>query len=541
MADATYDAIVIGAGAKGIVVGMYLARYGGMNVAVFERRHEAGGGWATEEGPAPGFLADLHATGIGGFHFTVMERDFPEWREMGADTFETIGSTVIFSEDDTSMVTYNRKKDPSRDKTYKEIARFSERDAETFLNLEKTLQKVAFPAILESLYNPPTPLGVPDAVERLFMDPSSGIPPHWAAMSTLQIARELYDSGELIGPIARLGEGALYPPEIPGVIGLEGFLLGSAILAQREIGVRGGSHMAAHAASKIIHKDGGEIWTKAEVVRIIIENGEAMGVVLADGSEVRATQFVVSTLDPAGLVNCIGKENLDPVIVRKVERIEKKNTIVTWYTFALHEQLLYNSSDRNPDTNQTGSVLIMTKDDHLYEREIYNIRSGHWPDNFMLNIIQHSIVDKSRVPKGKASILTEQFVPHALTYSEDEWLKIKSRHANELIDVISRHSRNGGWDNVIGYYPETPDDYRYQLPNMGFEGNEGIIDLIPAQSRRFRPIPEWSGYKVGIKNLYATGGAWPPTAGTIMCNGYNCYKVIAEDFGLSKPWEGSPF
>ena len=43
MADETYDAIVIGGGAKGLITAMYLAKFGGMDVAIFERRHETGG------------------------------------------------------------------------------------------------------------------------------------------------------------------------------------------------------------------------------------------------------------------------------------------------------------------------------------------------------------------------------------------------------------------------------------------------------------------------------------------------------------------
>ena len=44
MADAQYDAIVIGGGNKGLVTAMYLTKYGGMKTAVFEARHEVGGG-----------------------------------------------------------------------------------------------------------------------------------------------------------------------------------------------------------------------------------------------------------------------------------------------------------------------------------------------------------------------------------------------------------------------------------------------------------------------------------------------------------------
>jgi len=44
MPDATYDAVIIGGGNKALAVGMYLQTYGAMDVAIFERRHEIGGG-----------------------------------------------------------------------------------------------------------------------------------------------------------------------------------------------------------------------------------------------------------------------------------------------------------------------------------------------------------------------------------------------------------------------------------------------------------------------------------------------------------------
>ncbi|NQT71427.1 MAG: FAD-dependent oxidoreductase, partial [Chloroflexi bacterium] len=43
MADETFDAVIIGGGTKGLFLAMYLTKYGGMNVGVFERRHEIGG------------------------------------------------------------------------------------------------------------------------------------------------------------------------------------------------------------------------------------------------------------------------------------------------------------------------------------------------------------------------------------------------------------------------------------------------------------------------------------------------------------------
>ena len=69
-----------------------------------------------------------------------------------------------------------------------------------------------------------------------------------------------------------------------------------------------------------------------------------------------------------------------------------------------------------------------------------------------------------------------------------------------------------------------------------------LIDQIAGHAGRFAPFREMCQYRMPIKNLYATG-AWrqPPGAGCFQ--GYVCYRAIADDFGLPKPWEekGRPY
>ena len=56
MPDESFDAVVVGGGTKGLFLAMYLTKYAGMTVGIFERRHEIGGCLSTEELSAPGFL-----------------------------------------------------------------------------------------------------------------------------------------------------------------------------------------------------------------------------------------------------------------------------------------------------------------------------------------------------------------------------------------------------------------------------------------------------------------------------------------------------
>ena len=40
-----------------------------------------------------------------------------------------------------------------------------------------------------------------------------------------------------------------------------------------------------------------------------------------------------------------------------------------------------------------------------------------------------------------------------------------------------------------------------------------------------------------IKNLYGTGGCWHGGSHAGSSEAYNCYKIIAAEHGLGKPWE----
>ena len=70
MPDDAFDAVIVGGGNKALFLAMYLTKYGGMSVGIFERRHELGGCLCTEEIAAPGFRGNDHANIILPFYWT---------------------------------------------------------------------------------------------------------------------------------------------------------------------------------------------------------------------------------------------------------------------------------------------------------------------------------------------------------------------------------------------------------------------------------------------------------------------------------------
>src|SRR3990170_3668915 len=164
MSDATYDAVVIGGGTKALFTAMYLAKYGGMEVGIFERRHELGGGLASSESAAPGFIGDTHATNMSRWYYLPIQDDFTDFAEKGgklANYGAVLGA--ISREDHNCVVLYSSQIDPDQERSASEIARLSQKDADTYLKLWELSRpgKKLYQAYIEEIFNLPAAPGEP--------------------------------------------------------------------------------------------------------------------------------------------------------------------------------------------------------------------------------------------------------------------------------------------------------------------------------------------------------------------------------------------
>ena len=145
MADKSFDAVIIGGGNKGLLLALYLIQYGGMSVGIFERRHEIGGCLATEELSAPGFRGNTHANIILPWYYAPVWRDFPTFWEYGAQWDQHLCSDgFVFKDKENCLAIYSDKHDPTQERTCKEIARFSEKDADRWAKIAALEQSDAY-------------------------------------------------------------------------------------------------------------------------------------------------------------------------------------------------------------------------------------------------------------------------------------------------------------------------------------------------------------------------------------------------------------
>ena len=539
MADATYDAVIVGGGAKGLVVAMYLAKYGGMKVGVFEKILEIGGGLAGGES-APGCQNNTHAAIMWPYHFDLIVRDFPEAEDYGVKFLPANPPWASTFEDGSCLCLYNDNVDAdAAEKTGKELARFSERDANVWLKHHELWTNMWLPALMESMSNPPGVPGEPSPFELLFFNPDSGIDLQLAYMNPWQAVNTLYDSPELKMMILRLlggwglldydaGMGA-YAAMIPHMVNF-----GS---------IQGGTHNIAHAYQRLCLHSGVKIYTDQEVKGLIIENGRAVGVRLANGSEIGATKAVITNVSPLQLTHdFLGSEHCPDDILRRVKNLRDWATCISWFQWTFHEPPKYNSGDFNPDIN--GSVAMVTlggdKDIMRWRKECSERRVGIMPKEPCLYAYHNSSHDPT-FPYREGHVggfLTEATVLPAYAMKEKEWMKWHKEHAEFVIKEWGKHASNVTWDNVVGYIPVSPWVIANTCDNYKPAGNWAILDKPMCQSSSLRPVPQFARYHVPwINGLYCTGGGWWPGVGATAHEGYNCYKIMADQLGLRKPWE----
>src|SRR5574340_1211181 len=123
-----FDGIVIGAGPNGLTAAGYLVK-SGMKVALLERRYEIGGGLATENLLLPGMLVDSHAIYHMMCEYAPPLRDFELETRYDQKWIYPDLQVVMPFQDGTCLALYS---DPK--KSAESIRKFSEKDAETFLD-----------------------------------------------------------------------------------------------------------------------------------------------------------------------------------------------------------------------------------------------------------------------------------------------------------------------------------------------------------------------------------------------------------------------
>ena len=519
--EKAYDGIVIGAGHHGLILGSYLAR-AGLDILLVDRRLTYGGGLCTREVTLPGFYHNLHSIN----HFHISET--PWFKDLNLDervTYITPRYEFGQAHRDGSALVLGRDLEES----VANVARFSKKDAATFREWNRKAEKITAQIFLPERYAAPLPkeeretLLSRTALGREFLDVSNRQP--------LDVVRELFENEHV--RLLFLFKVSLFGTWLVDTLSKTS-PMGSVIRAfDLESGYQlcqGGSFNLARGLMEAFIAAGGKFQPQVDIDRIVIENGKATGIELADGRTVRARQFVASTLDVhQTFENLVGREQLPATFLKKLDGFQ----YTAWSLFGLH--LALNESPRfaaekfDPNINRSlkWSIGAETMEDLFSAHQ--DVLAGRVPRLVQFGSGPLSLLDPTQAPPGKHTTYCWHVMPLDPELGGKSYESFKEEFSDKIVECFARYCPNMTGKNILGRYVYTGREYVQEMINM--RGGDIFMGAFNAEQVMY----DHFGYRSPIPNLYNAGSAGHPGGAISGGAGYISASIIAKDLGL-KPW-----
>jgi phytoene dehydrogenase-like protein len=515
-----FDVAIVGGGPNGLIAAAYLAR-AGLRTIVVERRHEVGGGLATEETLFPGYYTNPHAIYHMMTDYMPLFRDFDLGAHGLAFVKPNAQTAAVFS-DKTSVMLCNQVED-----TKDSIAKFSQRDANNFGKVMRQWRRLVDDVIAPGTYLPPmSPLDMIEAFEKT---EAGREVLRLTEMSPIEIVNELVEDD-------RVRTLLLYAACMWGLNPHEsglGFLVPLYIdRAANKAQCYGGSHKLAGSLSREILRNGGVVLDNAEVTSLIVENGRVTGLEVFDGRVIEA-KAVLSSLPPP---ITFGKLLPSGSVPRELQRVSKEWEWDDWSFFtvavATNEAPHYETDD--PWVNDTFMVVTGFDSTEQLLRHWDGVLAGRLDLDCVGG---HATVETRhdptlvRVPGHHVSFI-QAHVPWAI---EGGWKARKDELADVLLSRWGRTARNVSPANIVLSTAESPLDIETRLPNM-VRGSikHGAYNAL--QMGVFRPHDSCVAGRTPLEGLYLCGASSYPGGLVIGGSGYIAANSVAEDLGVQKWW-----
>jgi phytoene dehydrogenase-like protein len=535
-ASAAYDAILIGSGHHALVCGAYLAR-AGWSTLVLERAEQPGGAVRSAEITRPGYVHDLFATNMNLFLGSPVNAELGSELERHGLRYASSdrpfanvypdGKALRVRQDVAATVAELEAHDPADAAGWRELDALYERLSPALFSLygsrldARSLARVAVAQI--------PALGTAGCRElaRLLLS------------STRELAETYLHSPEAHALLACWGMHLDFGPDVSGGAMfpfLEAFT-----------DMRTGISIAQGGASKLIEalvalgaEAGMEVRTGADVARVTVAAGRAVGVELADGERIEARRAVIAGVTPPILYGQLLAGAPAPAALRSA---------ANRYQFGPGTLMVHLALSRRPEW-AAGPELSQFAYVHIapYVADLADTyahaSTGLLPAEPMLVVGQTSAVDPSRCPEGAVLWVQVRALPGEIrgdaagAIEARDWPAAAEPYADRVLAKLERYAPGIG-ELVLDRAVLTPADLERHDPNLsGGDSIAGSMHL--RQNFLFRPFPAGGDYETGVDRLLMVGAATWPGAGVNALSGYNvAQKLLAparrpgEDFKLA--------
>jgi phytoene dehydrogenase-like protein len=508
---ASYDAIVIGGGHNGLVCAAYLAR-AGRKVLVLERRHVVGGAAVSEE-LFPGFTFSVCSYVVSLMRpWIIRDLDLPRH---GLQIIP-LECSFLPLPDGSSLTRW-----PDPERTRREIARFSVKDSEVYPSFGRTMSQMArfVKGIIDRRAVDPTSLRPDDLLEMLRLgkgfaqlDPANRVRKlKMLTSSATDFLDEWFESEVLKSPMSVSGIiGTFLGIRSPGTAYvLLHHYMGEIDGAFRSWGfAKGGTGAVSEACASAARSFGAEIRTSAPVERILVQGGEAQGVVMENGDEIRA-RVVVSGVDPhRTFLRLVGEAELEPDFVRTIRRYKLRGS----------SGKVNLAVDRVPEfrcrpgdgPHIRGDIAIAPSYDYL-ERAYDEAKYGDFSRRPYLNVVIPSLSDPSVAPPGKHIVSCfVQYAPYKIKEGPEHWPKRRDAFGDAVVDTLAEYCP-GLKESILFRQVLTPWDLEQEFGLT--EGNIFHGELSLEQLAFLRPAAGFARYRTPLHRLWMCASGTHPGGG----------------------------
>ena len=513
--------VVIGGGHNGLVAAFYLAR-AGLKPLVLEGRGEVGGAAVTQE-IAPGHRCPTLAHSVGPIAPAVMA-DMQLQRRV--QFIRPDPRVVALAPDGRPLVL---SQDPGR--TAQAIKAHSPADAERYVPFCNALERVAG-VIAPLLEQTPPSLSTPNRHDwwnllqtgrrfrRLARQDAFRLL-RWMPMAVGDLVSEHFELELLRSVIAARGVfgGAAGPWS--GGTGASLLLAAASdpVPGGSCVTVKGGPGALTTAMAQAAREAGATIRVDAPVRSVMVVNGRATGVLLADGSEIPA-DAVISNADPKRtLLELVHPTELDPVAAQRLRNYRMPGTVAK-VNLTLGTLPPFTGIANPADLH--GRIHVGPTLDYL-EKAFDASKYGELPQQPYLDITIPSLADPSLCPPGRHVMsIHVQFAPYALAGGAD-WPTSGDQLATTVVRTLERYSP-GFWNAVEHRQVLTPLDLEetYGFTRGHIHHGEAALD----QLFTMRPVLGAAQYATPIERLFLCGAGTHPGPWMTGLSGRNAAREI---------------
>src|SRR5215210_5754812 len=484
------NAVVIGAGPNGLVAANKLAD-AGWSVVVLEAADAPGGAVRSSELIEPGFVTDHFSA------FYPLAAASPAIRALELERwglrFRHGPLVLAHPASDGTCVVLSR----DLDETAASLDSFAPGDGDAWRSLMELWRRIRDP-LLRGMVTPMPPVRV--AAELTARLGPRGVL-RLARLGLLPVRRFAQEHFRGAGGARLLAGNALHADLTvdSSIGGFFGFVL--AALGQ-DVGFplpEGGAGSLSRALVRRAEARGVVVVTGARVSGIVVRRGAAVGVRLADGTEIEARRAVLAAIDgPTLYLELIPREHVPRAVLNDIWSFERD-----WGTVKGDWTLDGPIPWSHPDARRAPVVHVADTVDALsvHTSELFR---GLVPERPFLVFGQYSMGDPTRSPAGKETAWAYTHVPLGTAIDEDAF-------ARRMEDEVERLAP-GFRALVRRRHVFTPRELEAANPSLvGGAINGGTAQLH--QQLVFRPTPGLARPETPVARLYLASSSAHPGGG----------------------------